>query len=158
MRRRVALPAFVVLVAGGCANGKAPEQSAGPVAAGASVPSDLTIVCGAGGGFTGEWEGRTVKPDGAVLAWRGLGAEEHPVPAGRLSPDARRALWDAINAARFFEVERHEPGNMTALVRVTAGGRTHEASWPLAEDAAAEPGSLDALYATCRDVVDRTER
>src|SRR5512140_3827110 len=49
------------------------------------VPSDFSIVCGQGGGFTGAWEGHTVRADGSVLVWKGMKPEQDPQPAGVLT-------------------------------------------------------------------------
>jgi hypothetical protein len=118
-----------------------------------AVPADLLIVFGSGGGVTGMWEGHTIQPDGAVLAWNGRVAEENPRPAGMLSAEQRTTLWKKINEIGFFDLKEDERGNMTSLFRVTANSRTHEVYWVprLGGPVAASP--LQQLYTLGQETV-----
>lgn len=122
------------------------EDAAADPEAQESVPPDLRVVLGEGGGVTGRWTGRTIAADGTWQQWAGRTAEENPEPGGTIEPEGLRALWTEIVRADFFSLESGEPGNMTRFLRVTANDRTHEVRWSPQMGAAATPTPVQKLY------------
>ncbi|MCK4306419.1 MAG: hypothetical protein KAY24_19410 [Candidatus Eisenbacteria sp.] len=118
-----------------------------------ALPTDLTIVFGEGGGFTGLWEGYTIQPDGNVLHWRGPVAEQDPQQVGRLSETDRRDLWAKIRQQDFFAQESREPGELTRFFRVTADGKTHQIQWVPQIGTAQDTFVPAELYGHCRKIM-----
>lgn len=122
MRGILGILLIVAVLGPGC------QPSARPEAA-APTPEDFTLRFGQGGGFSGLWQGYTIRPDGGVTQWNGPAAGANEEPAGRLSRAQMDSLWQRVEAAGFFSQDTREVGNMTAFIEVQAEGRTHRASW-----------------------------
>ncbi len=135
-----------LLLAGGCSRSPDPKSAA-------ALPSDFTVVFGVGGGAIGLWEGYTVQPDGALLSWRGAFAELNPAPAGQLDPAVLRSIWEEVGKANFFENKVRDHGEYEHFIRVTAGGKTHEASWVPMTRTDDELKALTTLYKCLQDAV-----
>jgi hypothetical protein len=128
--------------------------------AGPPPPADFALAFGEGGGFTGQWSGHSIRPDGAVIRWHGRAAEENARPIGRLSEERRRALWREIQRLDFFHAASEPQGDLARIVRVTANGTTHEVAWT---PRAAPPGEPPArvplveFYAHCLEAMSSLE-
>jgi hypothetical protein len=144
----IALGLLAIIVAS-CATPRRPPVSE------SSVPADLTVVCGQGGGFTGLWEGHTVRSDGTVLAWSGRKAEEESHLIGSLTSEQKLALWRKIEEVKFFDLKSDERGNMTAYVRITANGRTHEVWWVPRMSEPVSESPLQQLFTLCQETASR---
>ena len=143
MGRLIGILLVAMMLGAGC------RPAARPEATQAAVPSDFTVRFGQGGGFSGRWQGYTVRPDGAVARWNGPTAGANEEPAGQLSAAQMQALWQRVEAADFFAQDAREVGNMTAFIEVEAEGRTHRASW--IPRVLGEPETpLEQLYAFSR--------
>jgi hypothetical protein len=117
------------------------------------VPADFAVVLGQGGGFTGHWEGYTIQRDGTVLAWGGAKAGDNPEPVGTLEPGQVEALWTRVQEAGFFSEDQDERGNMTATLRITAGGEENSAYWiPSIEGIEPVTTAVEKLYVYCREM------
>jgi hypothetical protein len=123
----------------------------------APLPSDLTITFGEGGGITGLWEGFTVRPDGAVLRWRGRAPDTDPEPAGHLPEGMRRALWAEIRRLDFFNDQSSEVGDLTRFVQVTADNKSHRVQWIPRMGHAQEGHVLTMLYKQCQATAEKAE-
>ncbi len=120
-------------------------------------PADFSCRVGSGGGITGMWSGHTMEAGGSVLSWEGRTAGDDPQPTGRLDAERIRTLWGLVRDHRFFQIESDTRGNMTYMIEVTAGGRTHTAYWA----AGASPkqpaveGTLNELRTALFDVLSK---
>lgn len=119
-----------------------------------TVPADFELVFGSGGGITGLWQGFTLQADGRLLRWNGPMAGANETVAGSVSMDDRRALWNEIEAAKFFEETKDERGNMTRRISVTANEKTHHVYWPMVVGTQ-ETQPLDRLYERCEETASR---
>ena len=117
------------------------------------IPSDLRVVFGNGGGFTGRWKGYTVTGDGSVVSWEGRMAEENPKPAAKLSSNRIQELWNSVNEARYFERVSDETGNMTMFMAITANGKLHRISWAKTGTTGSELAPVQRLFDTCQSIV-----
>lgn len=99
--------------------------------AAASPPEDFALTFGEGGGFTGQWSGQTVRPDGVVLRWQGRAAEENGMPAGSLTDERRRALWSELQQLDFADAAaaNRPKGDLIRFLKVTANGQTRTITW-----------------------------
>ena len=129
--------------------GLACAKSAGD-GGGVAVPEDFQLRIGQGGGITGLWNGHTVGADGTVSAWEGRSERAEPTDAGSIPETACASLWREVQEASFFELDASAPGNMTRVLEVTAGGRTHTTRWELGH---ADFPTLDALYTSCEATI-----
>ena len=125
MRSLIGIVLIVAMLGPGCAG----RQKAMEPEAAAPAPEDFTIRFGQGGGFSGLWQGYTIRPDGTVWQWSGAVAGRDEEPAGQLSVAQMDALWQRVEASDFFDQDTRVVGNMTAFIEVQAGGRTHRGSW-----------------------------
>jgi hypothetical protein len=126
-------------------------QSSKQAVNGKRIPDDLTIVVGQGGGFTGLWQGYTIRADGSVLEWHGKAPEANSNLKGRITQQRLLSIWNQIEQQHFFSIDAREYGNMTITMRVTANQRTHEVSWPGGTEQSALSADLKALYDFCVD-------
>lgn len=113
------------------------------------LPSDLTIIFGQRSPQPARWQGHTIEPDGRVVIWRGEIEEEHPYEMGYLPESNRLALWKGICEHGFFDLEIGKHGNITRFIRVTAGGKTHQAYWVPQVETTEVRSHLRALYQSC---------
>jgi hypothetical protein len=120
-----------------------------------SVPTDLHLVIGEGGGFTGEWNGYTVDSSGSVFSWRGTKAEEHSQRASKLTATQFRELWNSIADGYFFEIDSSGTGNMTQFMTVSANGKVHRVSWAKSSATASDLTPVQRIYNTCRGIITR---
>jgi len=115
------------------------------------VPPDFMIECEQGGGFAGRWSGTTITADGLVSNWTGNGIEHKIISGDTLSDNELGQLWKNIGAAKFFENDSHDVGNVTAMITVAANGKTHKVTWLPSLAGFEKPGSpLDSLFQYCR--------
>lgn len=127
------------------------DRSSGP-----RPPEDFSLAFGEGGGFTGQWLGHTIRPDGVVLRWRGRAAEENGQPVGRISEERRRALWLEIQRLDIFAAASDTQGDLVRIVKVTANGKTYTAAWT---PKAAPPGQAPTrvpvveFYGRCLEAI-----
>ena len=145
---RFCLAATLLLVVGitGCANSAIQTD-----AAIATVPEDFSIVFGQGGGFTGLWNGFTIRANGSVLAWSGPIQNENSEVIGTLHSEQIQALWGQIKEADYFNQESRESGNMTTFMEITADSIVHRTSWIPHLEGIEEPTSpLEILYFSAR--------
>jgi hypothetical protein len=123
---------------------------------GSRPPEDFSLSFGEGGGFTGQWLGHTIRPDGVVLQWRGRAAEENGQPVGRLAEEKRRALWLDIQRLGVFNAASDKRGDLVRIVKVTANGKTYTVAWT---PKAAPPGEAPArtpvveFYERCLEAI-----
>jgi hypothetical protein len=59
-------------------------------------------------------------------------AETDPKAVGSISDKDRQFLWREITQRRMLDVHKNDKGNMTSFVRIRAGARVYEISWPTA--------------------------
>lgn len=97
------------------------------------VPPDFVIVLGQGGGFSGMWEGHSVRADGTVTAWRGLDREDER-HLGTLSAQQLENIWQRLNHDDLLDRSLAETGNLTSFLEVTAGGSTRRLTWASGAD------------------------
>lgn len=153
---------FIVLLVSvsitGCrtANHAHEEMAAAPTASLSTLPSELEIVCGQGGGFTGAWTGFTFREDGGVWSWTGRAAKENAQLIGRVDIDSIRVLWSMLEAMQFFDLQKEDYGNMTAIVEARGDGEAHRVSWP-PKLQGFEPMEtpLDSFYVSCTRMGER---
>ena len=119
------------------------------------VPSDLRLVIGEGGGFTGEWNGNTVDSSGSVFSWRGTKAEENSQRSSKLKATQLRELWSSIADGHFFEIDSAGTGNMTQFMTVSANGKMHRVSWEKPGATGSDPTPIQRIYNTCRGILAR---
>ena len=122
-----------------------------------SLPADFSCRVGFGGGITGLWSGYTLEADGTVLSWEGRIAGLDPQPAGQIPTEAVQRLWQLVQDRQFMTLRSDTRGNMTYMIEVTAGGRTHTAWWS-AEARPAKPDlnrTLTELRSSLLDVLSR---
>jgi hypothetical protein len=125
---------------------------------GQDVPADLQVAFGAGGGFTGQWEGYTVRADGTVLRWEGAGVGDGARPAGRLRPEQVDSIWTRLQAERFFAWPAGEAGNATGFIEVVARADTHAVAWPVGLTAQGTAVHPAPLYAFLRGIAARAQQ
>jgi hypothetical protein len=120
-----------------------------------SVPSDLRLVTGEGGGFAGEWNGYTVDSSGSVFSWQGFKAEENSKRTSILKAAQLRELWKSIADGHFFEIDSSGTGNMTQFMTVSANGKVHRVSWAKPGATASDPTPVQRIFNTCRGIITR---
>ena len=129
-----------------------PAQSLSP------VPDSLEIQCTQGGGVTGFWGGYKFFADGSVWSGSGMAGGEQMELAGQAHPDSIQILWNLLEDMRFFDIDRQEYANMTAVIEVKTAEKTHRVSWPpgvYGVDAMESP--LDAFLVRCNAIGSEVE-
>jgi len=121
----------------------------------ASVPTDLTILFGEGGGATGRWTGHVIEADGSVFDWQGMELGANREAAGALDLDDLGVLLARITESGFYDTQQNERGNLTRLVRITSQGETHEVSWVPQMDLSgpAQPSTSDRVLTLLLETV-----
>ena len=120
----------------------------------ATVPENVHLLFGQGGGFAGRWNGYTIEADGTVLQWSGMIQGDDATRVGALTPDQMADLWHRVEGVSFFAQERREVGNMTTFIEIRAEGREHRVSWiTRVGELGPEAPPLERLYAYLRDIV-----
>ncbi len=120
-------------------------------------PENLTIVFGEGGGFSGQWQGYTIEPDGAILQWQGRAAGAKPSPAGMLNESAFDHLWNEIHDRDILQTTGTAPGNMTRFISITSGQETHRISWAMDAKDSGKTAELDKFYNLCGQIVEHKQ-
>jgi hypothetical protein len=115
-----------------------------------SVPADLRVVVGEGGGFAGRWTGFSINSSGSVLSWSGPYEEAETELTGEVRQDELSAFWQSVREAGFFEIDAGEPANMTTFLQITADGKTHRVAWPTRPEAPPGDTPHERLYAQAR--------
>ena len=118
-----------------------------------SFPDDLRISIYQGGGVAGIWRGYTIEANGSVMRWQGRLPETNPEVSGQLSPSELHTLWQAIQAADFFNVRLTNTGNLTTFIKIQASGRQNIVSWPSAESQAHQ--KLYRLYLLIKQAAEK---
>jgi len=132
-----------------CAKG---NKSTAP--SGGKPPADFALTFGEGGGFTGRWQGYTIQAEGSIYAWQGKMAGDHAILSGKLTEEQMRLLWRELEKEKFFEQELDQRGNMTAILRVTASGKTKELAWvPQYGSATVAKSTPQRLQQYCQQLV-----
>lgn len=109
------------------------------------------IILGAGGGFTGRWEGFIIEQDGSVWSWSGYGAPSDTNFVGRLPADSLQILARLVPDSGFYADSTSETGNMTAFLEIMRGGDAHRVSWiPSVEGVEPPKSPTEALYRRAR--------
>ena len=120
-----------------------------------SVPTDLTILFGEGGGATGRWTGHVIEADGSVFDWQGMELGANREEAGSMKAEDLGVLLARITESGFYDTQQNERGNLTRLVRITSKGETHEVSWVPQMDLSgpAQPSASDRLMTLLLETV-----
>jgi len=149
-------PALAFLaVFSGCCGGKRTEaaRDASPKAgAEAPPPGDSevwSVRLGAAGGFTGGGSGSIVWSDGRVQTWSQVvpGEAIETQEAGRVEPEALRALRETMTAPDLVALVHTDAGNMTGFLEWREGTAFRTWTW---KEMAREP-ALPAPLARARD-------
>ena len=143
---------MAVIIAAGISCSKTNKQASSFAQ---EVPDDFSIQFGEGGGFTGMWQGYTIKANGDILSWQGRTYGENPESVGTLSQEDVQTIWREVQQASFFSQTLSETGNMTAIMRVTANDKRHEVSWAATAAQAQQAVALINLREQCRKMVEK---
>ena len=161
---RLMLLALSLLLALGACTCRASSDERAPAAASTEtvcdtmrVPSDLHIVLGQTGGLAGRMRGYSLRADGTVQRWEGKYVEEHVQARRTVSPERIAAIWRRVQAVDYFEHAQQAMSHQTAFLRVTAEGRSHRVSWPIAPGQPPPETPLYELYAYVREVARTSE-
>lgn len=118
------------------------------------VPADLVIRYTEGGGFTGEWTGAIIQPDGSVYAWTPRAEDSLGARIGKLTPESLASLWKSIEDRRLLDAAPiHETGNMTRSISITAREKRVQASWSYGPTVSDAVRPFAASYDECRRAV-----
>lgn len=118
------------------------------------IPSDLVIRYTEGGGFTGEWTGAIIQPDGSVYSWTPRAEDSLGARIGKLTPDALGTLWKSIEDRELLDAPAvHETGNMTRSISVSANQKLVQASWAYGPNVSDAVQPFAAVYDECRRAV-----
>lgn len=112
------------LALAGCATCRRGEPTDGPRA-----PGDFRLLIGKGGGFTGQWRGFTVHPDGEIWAWSGLGIPADSTHTGTLSRAELDSVWSDVLSSGLLDRVTEGAGNLSARIEVSGGPNTRTLTW-----------------------------
>jgi hypothetical protein len=121
------------------------------------LPTDLQIVFGEGGGFSGLWSGYSIHADDTVYEWKGRSFGENPVYAGTLLHDSLEALWHGVLELRLLEHQSSViRANYVHALAVSADGSEHMFAWEpsMSTDSTAAPPI--AFRARCLNAIRRS--
>ena len=122
---RAILVLLFLLLPIGCSPTSSSSRVAPP-----SVPSDLRIVIGEGGGITGLWSGYSILAGDTLLTWKGQSMGENPTFAGRFPHDTVLALWETIRGLHLLDQASHSiHANYIQVLSISVGGSEHGFSW-----------------------------
>ncbi len=94
------------------------------------VPADFRVAIAEGGGFTGLWQGYSVRADGSVEEWSGPAGRTATTHLGTLSAGAVGQLWNAFRADTLLQGhEFEESGDLTRTLEITADQQTLHHRW-----------------------------
>jgi hypothetical protein len=103
--------------------------STGPGGASA-IPSDLRVMVGDGGGFSGLWTGFTITAGDSVYRWTGRFPGDNAAFYGFLPADSLRALWRTIESSRLLDSSSTDAqANVVHTLNVRALGRERSFAW-----------------------------
>lgn len=114
-----------------------------------SISSDFKVVFGSGGGFTGLYNGYTIKKDGSVFKWGGRFVEENPHKIGVIKKKKIVTIMKKIREIDFFNMDLEKVGNMNRIIVVNENGKKHRINWPVNQ----ENQNVVELYELCMNTV-----
>ncbi len=95
-----------------------------------SLPADLRIIIGEGGGFSGLWSGYSIRASIPVFEWKGTSLGENPIFAGTLPHDSLSALWQAARDLHLLEQpSKAVHANYVQALAIATGGAEHLFQW-----------------------------
>ena len=115
------------------------------------ISSDFNVIFGSGGGFTGLYNGYTIKNDGSVFKWGGKLVEEDAEKIGNISAEERNTVAEKIREIDFFNINFDKIGNMNKIIVITEQGKKHKVNWPVNEG---NP-SIVEFYELCMSIIQK---
>lgn len=89
-----------------------------------------TISISRGGGVSGAYNGYSITTDGAVTKWLQLPAQEKKVTAlFTTTSDSASFFFRYLDEAGFRSTEFSTPGNMTTVIQLDSGIKSHAIKW-----------------------------
>lgn len=118
------------------------------------IPEDFSLTFGAGGGFTGRWQGYAIDHLGNLHEWRGFGSQKQTERIGTLPKKELQTLFKVFKKAGFQEINRDEPANMTVQITFSQAGKAHSVRFPMPhEPSTSDKDPVIRLYALCMQAV-----
>ena len=84
---------------------------------------------GMGGGFTGSWNGYTIKNNGEYFSWTSRLLKKDSTYIGKIENEHLNKLWDEIQRINFFSLNYKNPGNMTCSIEISSDKHKNYVAW-----------------------------
>jgi hypothetical protein len=119
-----------------------------------SVPKNV-IVIGAGGGFSGFYDGFLLAKNGNVYSWRShTDTPDTLTLICTISKDSARFFFSYLGEISFRSLESGTPGNMNSFIELRTEEESHRVRW--SADNPANIPELSLFYSLLRKQIDRS--